>query len=335
MAVRETRGLVPVLAALGGNIGVLIIKALVASASGSSAMFAEAIHSAADTLNQALLLIGIRRSRRKADEEFHYGYGPERFFWALISACGIFFIGACVSVYRGVMALLYPQYIELTAYAFLVLAVSFVIEFWTFRIATRALVRAHPTLSWWERLDYADPTTLAVCLEDGIAVIGVVVAAIAIFASYITSNPTWDAGGSIAVGLLLAGAAVILIMKNRMYLIGRSIPEDVREGIIEFLNKEPVIERVLDFKSSVIDVDVWRIKCEVEFNGSALLYEARQQKNIEAEWEDVQGDHEAFKRFVVSFAGRIPRLIGKKIDQIEGKLKKRYPQIQHIDIEIN
>lgn len=335
MAVRETHGLIPVLAALGGNALVTLIKGLAASTSGSSAMFSEAIHSAADTLNQVLLLIGIRRSRKKPSQEFRYGYGNERFFWALISACGVFFIGACVTIYNGVTSLLHPEHIEINVYLFLVLALSFIIEFWTLRVATRALARAHPKLSWWKRLDHADPTTLAVCLEDGVAVIGVVIATVAIGVSYLTGNALWDALGSIAIGSLLGITAIVLITKNRAYLIGRAIPKAARDGIMHMLQAEPVIERVTDFKSSVLDIEVWRITCEIEFNGSALLEEAYQQEYLHGAYKDIKDEYEEFKRFCVDYADRIPRLIGKKIDEIEAKLKKAFPQIAHIDIEIN
>src|SRR3989338_953174 len=85
MAVR-TVGLVPVVAAIVGNALVTVIKAVAALASGSSVMFSEAVHSLADTLNQVFLLIGVKRSSKKSDEGFGYGYGNERFFWALLSA---------------------------------------------------------------------------------------------------------------------------------------------------------------------------------------------------------------------------------------------------------
>src|SRR3989338_10661779 len=97
----HVHGLFPVVAALLGNTLVTVIKAAAAFVSGSSALFGEAVHSFADTLNQVLLLIGIVRSRKKPDRAFHYGYCSERFFWALISACGVFFIGAGVTIYHG------------------------------------------------------------------------------------------------------------------------------------------------------------------------------------------------------------------------------------------
>jgi len=328
-------GLIPVAAAIVGNALVTFIKAGAALASGSSVMFSEAVHSLADTLNQVFLLIGVKRSSRKSDEDFGYGYGNERFFWALISACGIFFVGAGVTLYNGISSIIRPEPIEIHALVFVVLAASFVIEAITFWIAARGLKTSYPDATWRERLVLADPSTLAVYLEDGVALIGVAVAAVSISMSYYTGNVLWDGLGSVVIGILLAATAIILIIKNHSYLLGRSIPEDEREKIISALAAEPAIERVIDFKSSVLGIGVYRIKCEVEFNGPALFKEAYQRKYLKGQYEEVKNDYEAFKRFCVDYADRIPRLMGKKIDEIEVMLKKRFPSVRHIDIEIN
>ena len=190
-------------------------------------------------------------------------------------------------------------------------------------------------MSWRGRINYADPTTLAVFLEDGIAVVGVAVAAIAITLSYVTQNVMYDAWGSIVIGVLLAIAAVILIIKNRQYLIGRSIPESDRAGILDLLSKEPAIERVIDFKSTVLDIGVYRIKCEVEFNGSALLDAAHQMGELKNDFEKIKNDYEEFKKFYVDYADRVPRLMGKRIDEIESNIRAHFPKVHHIDIEIN
>ena len=335
MAVRRTAGLVSVTAAIFGNALVTLIKTSAALTSGSSVMFAEAVHSFADTLNQTLLFIGVRRSVKKPSKHFIYGYGHERFFWALLSACGIFFVGAGVTVYRGVLSLLHPEPVEINALIFLVLGASFIIESGTFLIAARELKRSYPDIPWSRRLAIADPTTLAVYFEDGLAVIGVGLATAAIGLSYYTGNVLWDAVGSIVIGILLGVVAVIFIVKNRAYLIGRSIPEEERDEMIAFLTANPAIERVIDFKSSVLGIGVYRIKCEVEFNGSVLFREAYQRKYLREQYEEVKTDYEAFKRFCVDYADRIPRLMGKKIDEIEAQLKKRFPALEHIDIEIN
>ena len=335
MIVRQTVGLVPVAAAVLGNALVTLIKAGAAIASGSSVMFSEAVHSLADTLNQSFILIGVRRSYKKPDEDYGYGYGRERFFWALISACGIFFIGAGITLYNGISTLINPKPLEIHTLVFVVLGVSFVIESLTLWIAGRGLKNSYPDLTWSERIQIADPSTLAVYLEDAVALIGIAVATVSIGASYYTGNVFWDGLGSIVIGALLATTAVVLITKNHSYLLGRSIPDDEREEIISALVAEPSIERVIDFKSSVLGIGVYRIKGEIEFNGPALFKEAYQRKYLKEQYEEVKNDYEAFKRFCVDYADRIPRLIGKKIDEVEIKLKKRFPAVKHIDIEIN
>jgi solute carrier family 30 (zinc transporter), member 9 len=335
MAISNTRGFMPVLAALVGNALVTVFKTIVALSSGSSSMFSEAIHSFADTSNQALLLIGVTRSRKKPTSEFGYGFGNERFFWALISACGIFFVGAGVTMYHGIEALRHPEPITIDVITFAVLAVAFVVESLTLWLALRSLSRHFPKKTWAARIELADPSTLAVCLEDGVAVIGVFVAAVSISLSYVTGNPAWDAVGSIVIATLLGLVAVTLIAKNRSYLIGRSIPEDDKEEIMAVLRAEPAIERVIDFKSTVLDIGVYRVKFEVEFNGAALMNEAYQQESLLSEFDNISGDYEAFKRFCVWYADRIPRMIGKKIDDIEMRVRDACPEVRYIDIEIN
>jgi zinc transporter 9 len=331
----HTIGLWPVIAALVGNTLVTVCKFVVAFASGSSSMFSEAIHSLADTANQALLLVGLRRSRKKADRGFGYGYGRERFFWAIISACGIFFVGAGVTIYHGIESLLDPQPIEIRASIFIVLLIAFIVELWTLYIAMRSLARMFPEETWRERFELGDPTTLAVCLEDSVAVLGVLIAAASITLSYYTGSPLWDAAGSLIIGGMLAAVAVLLIFKNKSYLIGREIPEDLKEEIIKFLVADPAIEKVLDFKSAVLDINVYRIKCEIEMTGSALLKDAYKHSTLGDEFDVVKNDLEEFKRFCVDYANRIPRLIGKHIDKVEAKLMKKFPSVRHIDIEIN
>ncbi len=331
----KTIGFAPVLAALVGNAAVAVIKLIVAFASGSSAMFSEAIHSVADTLNQALLLIGLKRSRKKADRDFGYGYGRERFFWALLSACGIFFIGAGVTLYHGLMSLIEPKPIEISGGIFFVLFIALIIESWTLYIAARSIVSMFPDTSWRERIELADPTTLAVLLEDSVAILGVIVAAIAIALSEYTGSTVFDAIGSVIIGCMLGGVAIALIVKNRSYLMGRAIPEELKDEIVELLTTDPAIEKVIDFKSTVLDINVYRIKCEIEMNGTALLKEAYGRSTLRAEFDGVKDDFEEFKRFCADYADRIPRLIGKHVDKIEARITKKFPSVRHIDIEIN
>lgn len=329
----KTHGTLSVTLALLGNALITVIKFIGWSMSGSSALFSESIHSFADTMNQSLLLVGIKRSVRKADNDHTYGYGQERFLWALISACGIFFLGAGVTVYHGITSLTHEARTEISTITFLILVASFVIESFTLYMAYRELKRNFPRTKLKKILDEGDPTTIAVIYEDGVAVIGVLVAIISIALTKVTGQSYWDSIGSIIIGLMLGVVAVILINKNRQFLLHKAIPEDIQEGIMHVLYAEPAIEKVLDFKSTILDVGAYHVKCEIEFNGSHLLKHI--QGDLRHEFDEIDGDFEEFKKFSARFIDRVPRLVGEHINRIEERIQKKFPGIIHIDIEIN
>ena len=329
-------GFISVAAALVGNFVITILKTIGFVASGSSSLFSEAVHSLADTANQALLMVGIVKSRRAPDEDSSYGYGLERFFWALISACGVFFVGAGVTVYHGISVLLHPTGILVNPAVFVILLISFIVEFVTFSLAFRELWNKRgegDTVR--EALAGGDPTVLAVVYEDGVAVFGVFVAAVSVGLSYLTGNPVWDAAGSIIIGALLACVAVILILKNKRFLVEKSIPEEVKERIIEMLVADPMIERVYDFKSSVVELGKYRAKCEVEVNGHALFKELSNGGMLKDDYETIKEDYPEFIRYIVDYTDRVPRVIGTRIDELEARIQKEIPSVRHIDIEIN
>jgi zinc transporter 9 len=331
-------GLLPVIAAFIGNFVVCIAKFAGFFVSGSGAMFSEAIHSFADTANQLLLVIGVRKSVKKPDKDFNYGYGKERFIWAMISACGIFFIGCGVTVYHGVMSFIHEPEIHFSYWAIGILVASLIIESGTFLLAVREL-RGHliraPHVKLKVALAQADPATLAVLYEDGLAVLGILIALASIGLTYLTGNSYWDAIGSILIGLLLGVMAIILIAKNRNYLITKSVPREIEETVMDILNADPTIEKILDFKSAVLDVDKYLFKCDVEFNASALMKELNQHHFLENEYKDVKESYANFMKFSVDYLDRVPRLVGKRIDEIEKKIRAKVPQAVFIDIEIN
>ena len=321
--------------AIAGNFIIAIMKFAGFSVSGSAALFSEAIHSLADTFNQILLMVGIRSSLREGNDEFAYGYGKERFLWALISACGIFFVGAGVTVYHGITSLIHHEEIIIGPAVFIILIISFVIECITFGIAVWELKRGNKNFSFLHSLKNGDPVTIAVIYEDGIAALGIVIAFFSALMYSLTENYYWDSVGSIVIGMILGLMAVILISKNRRFLIEKAIPDEDRERIIEILEADPSIEKVLDFKSSILDIGKYRIKCEVEFNGSALLRKIYKKGELREEYDTVKNDYEEFVKFCAEYIDRAPRLIGERIDDIEKRIKKEVPEIKHIDIEIN
>ncbi|MFA5109157.1 MAG: cation transporter [Patescibacteria group bacterium] len=328
-------GFFPVLAALIGNAVICAAKFFGFLISGSGAMFSEAIHSLADTANQSLLAIGVRQSIKKPDRLYPYGHGKERFIFALISACGIFFIGCGITIYHGLISLLEHQEIHFSPLNLYILAAALLIESFTWWLAVKDLKKHFPNAKLKKVLAEADPTTLAVVYEDGLAVLGVFIAFFSIILSYLTGNTYWDAAGSIIIGLLLGVAAIMLIAKNRDYLITKSIPADIEEIVKDILNADPTVEKVLDFKSAVLDVDKYLIKCDVEFNASALIKGLAKHRFFENEYEEVKESYENFMRFSVDYMDRVPRLVGQKIDELEKKIRAEVPQAVFIDIEIN
>ncbi len=319
--------------AILGNASITAIKFIGFLISGSSALFSESIHSFADTMNQSLLMVGIKRSIKKADSEHTYGYGQERFLWALISACGIFFLGAGVTAVNGINAMKHPESIVIGPVVFAILAASFIVESVTFIVAIRELRASDPEASLPELLRDGDPTTIAVIYEDGVALIGVLVALASVTLVKLTGQHFWDGLGSIVIGLMLAAVAILLIRKNKEYLNRKAIPENVKEQIMEILESEPAVERVINFKSSILDVGAYHVLCEIEFNGAHLL--KRLPNNLKDEFEEIDGDFEEFKKFAVRYIDRVPRIVGTYINEIEERIQREIPSIIHIDIEVN
>ena len=331
----KTAGRLPVTAAIIGNSIVGLAKFFGFLATGSGAMFSESIHSLADTANQVLLFIGVQKSRQKPSEEHPYGHGRERYVWALISACGIFFVGCGVTVYHGVDGLLRGHEFSINSWVIIILIMSFFIEGFTLWLAYHEIRQHFPQAKWKIISAEADPATLAVVYEDGLAVIGVLIALFSLALAYYTGHSYWDAIGSIIIGLLLGVVAITLINRNRQFLITKSIPQEIADEVKEILLADPSIESIFDFKSAVFDADKYMIECEVEFNASAMMKDLNKYHFLANEYEDVQDDKEEFNKFCVEYLDRVPRLVGRKIDEIEKRIKERFPQIAFIDIEIN
>ncbi len=303
--------------AIAANILVCTCKFVVAVIGGSATMLAEAIHSLADTANQALLWVGLERSKIGPSKQYPYGRGQERFVWGIISACGIFFLGAGVTIYHGIMGLIHPSHPEINVWTWLVLAVSLAAEGGSLVVA------------WMERSE-ADTANMAVLLEDSAAVTGIVLATLAIIAADVTGSPVWDAVGSIIVGLILAVIAVVLIRENLSYLVEKSSPPELQEQVAKELMAMPLVEEIKDIRMIVLTPDEHRLRAEVELNGYLLVREM--EESLREDFEDIE-DFGDFLQFCAAFANRVTRTVGAKIDQMEALLRRRLPFIKYIDIK--
>ncbi len=222
-----------VLAALIGNVLVAITKTVAAAMTGSSAMLSEAIHSFVDTGNEVLLLYGMHRSRRKPDEFHPLGYGRELYFWSFIVALLIFAVGAGVSFYEGIVHLQNPEPMQRPVINYIVLGLSLLFEGGSWWVAVRS-VRAEKGAQSYLRaiIDSKDPPKFMVLLEDSAALIGIMIALAATWASVTFHEPRFDGIGSLLIGLVLAAVAIFLAKESKDLLIGERADPAMQQGVI-------------------------------------------------------------------------------------------------------
>jgi cation diffusion facilitator family transporter len=230
------------------NLLIAIAKLVAGLVSGSSAMLAEAGHSVGDTLNQGLLMTALHRSKRAPDEEHPFGYGMERYFWSLLAAVGIFVLGAGFAAYEGIAALTGSRSPGSPSIAFLVLGISFLFEGSSFAKAVIQLRSA--TSGEGSALHYlaheADPALRAVFWEDGVALVGLLLAGTGIALDELTGQRTWDGVASLAIAVLLVGVAYGLGRQNQQDLIGRSVPTAMREELTRTIADADGVDAVLE-----------------------------------------------------------------------------------------
>lgn len=253
-------------AALAGNTAIAITKIAAAIYTGSSAMLSESIHSVVDTGNQTLLLYGIHRAGQPADERHPFGYGRELYFWAFVVAILIFAVGAGVSIYEGIHRVQHPRPITNAGINYAVLTIAMFFEGGAWWVAFRAFdtTRGKRSLIAAVR-DSKDPSIFTVLLEDTAAMLGLLVAFLGIALGQWLGIPELDGLASIAIGCILAGAAMLLAQETKGLLIGEGAdPEIVRE-ISRVLSAHSAIDRVNEILSMHQGPDDILVNVSVEF----------------------------------------------------------------------
>ena len=262
----STRG--TVLIAGAANLLVGAIKLAAGIMVGSSAMLAETAHSAADTLNQGLLLASLRQGERPADSRHPFGYGQERYFWSLLAAFGIFIAGAGFSVFEGTLALRHGNS-ENPLIAYVVLAVSALAE-GTSLVRVIIQFRSEARRDDMEVLDRVrsspDTTVKTALFEDSAAMIGLALAALGLLLRQLTGSPVWDGGASIAIGALLVVVAVRLGLDSRDYLIGRAAAPRELAVIRAEIEEAPGVDALLRLRTMYLGPDHLIVAAQVAFD---------------------------------------------------------------------
>jgi cation diffusion facilitator family transporter len=232
--------------ALGANFGIAVSKFAAAFYTGSGSLLAEAIHSTADCANQLLLLLGLKQARRPASVDFPLGHHRVTYFWSMIVALLLFFMGGAFSVYEGVERLLHPQPMENGLVAMAVLAAAIVLEafsLWGAMQEIRKLAGTQPFLAWFRETRQSE--LMVVAGEDIAALIGLALAFLAVTATVVTGNPLWDALGTLFIGVVLMVIAIAVMIEVKGLIVGESAAPQLRTEIETYIAAQPEVEQVL------------------------------------------------------------------------------------------
>ncbi len=272
---------------------------LASAVTGSSAMLSEAVHSIVDTGNQGLLLWGMSRSSKPADERHPFGYGMELYFWTFVVAILIFAIGAGVSLYEGFSRINNPREIQDAYINYVVLGVAMLFEGVAWTIAFREFNKHKGQLGYFKAMQASkDPTVFTVLFEDSAAMLGLLVAFCGLLLTEWLHQPIFDALASIAIGIILSATAMLLAYESKGLLIGEAASRDVVSGIRTILNREADILSINEILTMHMGPEDVLLNISLDFHDSISA-------------GDVEGT----------------------ISQLEKNIKKHYPQIARVFIE--
>jgi cation diffusion facilitator family transporter len=239
-----------IMAALAANLGIAVAKFVAFGFTGSTSMMAEGVHSVADSGNQALLILGRKRSERDRTPEHPFGFGRERFFYAFIVAVVLFTVGSLFSLYEGFHKFTDPHPVESPAWAFGVLVFAILLEGYSFRTAIKEAGQLRGGRSWVGFIRRAKaPELPVVLLEDLAALLGLVLALVGVALAVITGDGIWDGVGSMTIGVLLGVVAIILAIETKSLLIGEAADPEVERSIRTALESVDEVDHIIDLRT--------------------------------------------------------------------------------------
>jgi cation diffusion facilitator family transporter len=263
-----------IFAALAANFGITIAKFVGFLVTGAASMQAEAVHSLADTGNQALLLWGGASSKREASVEHPFGYGRERYFWSFVVALILFSLGSLFAIYEGTQKLLHPHEIESPAWAVGILLVGVALEGFSFRTAMKVAEGRRRGRSWWGFIrGTKDPELAVVLLEDLGALCGLLIALASVGLAVVTDDARFDAAGSIAIGVLLGAIATVLAVEMKSLLIGEAATQFNVGELREVILARGEVQRIIHMRTLHIGPDELLVAAKLEFDSTLSFRE--------------------------------------------------------------
>jgi len=280
-------------AALAGNLAIAIAKFVAAGISGSSAMLSEGVHSLVDTINELLLLYGLRRAEQKPDTLHPFGYGRELYFWSFIVALLVFAAGAGVSAYEGIQHIRHPEPATNHLISYVVLGISFVFEGTSWWIALREFRATKGAMGYFEAFRRSkDPSTFTVLLEDSAALLGLAFALVGLLAAQLLDMPILDGVASLCIAGVLAVTAFLLARETKGLLGGEPAAPSVAKRILAVATHDADLRRANGVTTMQMGPDqvVAMLSAEFEDDRTTPQIEAcitRIEKTVKAEYPEL------------------------------------------------
>ncbi len=256
-----------IMAAFIANMFIALVKFVVAFFTASSAMLAEAIHSTADTLNQVLLFIGIKKAAKKADELHPFGFSGEAYFWSFIVAIILFTTGAIFSIFEGLYKLRHPAPVAHLPVALLVLAAAIIAEAVSLRVAVKKINAERGATGLAAFLHRTKKAELVVVfLEDTAALVGLAIALVALLIEFFSGILFFDGLASVLIGALLGVTALVMGYETKSLIIGEGADPALLRQIRSLLLNEESIIRVINIRSLHLGADDILLAIKAEFD---------------------------------------------------------------------
>ncbi len=288
----------PIYTALAANLGIAIVKLAAAIFTGSSAMVSEGIHSLVDTSNEVLLLLGISRSQKPADEKRPFGYGRELYFWSFVVSLLFFAMGGGFSIYEGIEHLRNPEQVKNPIWNYAVLAIAFIFDGLSFITAMKEFNRQRGAISFWRAVrESKDPTTFVVLFEDAADVIGILIAFTGIFIGQLLHNPYLDGIASVLIGLLLTAVAIVLVRESRSLLMGETPDTAELNEVVKIVESNPAVNKVVKHLSNYLAPEEVIMAIKVNFKRDVSSQDVT--KAIENIRSEIQGAYPHYKQLFI------------------------------------
>lgn len=237
--------------ALAANLLIALTKFIAGAYTNSSSMTSEGIHSTVDTTNQLLLLYGLKRSKKAADQSHPFGYGKELYFWSFVVSILIFGLGGALSIYQGIAHILEPELMKDPFWNYIVLFLSLIFEGTSLFIAVKEFNKTRKGIGWWDAIIKSkDPSSFLVVFEDGAAVAGLIIVMTLMGISHWLQIPELDGLASVIVGLLLVFVSFILARESRSLLMGEGIAPETRDKIAQLAEKDVTVVKTKNILST-------------------------------------------------------------------------------------